>query len=121
MAEKTNQLPFLPEFSVKARVCLIQNREIGLNILKLLLTSNGFYTEPIKEQFLKLINGATNEMDVDIITTASPQKENDRFAQKAKEDIREMGFQNIDFIDLEFDNPECLTDKDHIHQWWKSI
>ncbi|MBO8177068.1 MAG: Type 1 glutamine amidotransferase-like domain-containing protein [Bacillus sp. (in: Bacteria)] len=84
-------------------------------MLKLLLTSNGFYTNEIKEQFLKLINGATNDLNVAIITTASPQKEKNRFAQKAKEDFREMGFQNIDFIDVEFDNVESLTNKDVIY------
>lgn len=84
-------------------------------MLKLLLTSNGFYTDAIKKQFLKLIDGEVNEMKVAIITTASPHKEKNRYAQKAKEDFREMGFQNIDFIDLEFDNPECLTQKDIIY------
>ncbi|MFE3573492.1 Type 1 glutamine amidotransferase-like domain-containing protein [Lysinibacillus sp. NPDC059133] len=87
----------------------------GMINLKLLLTSNGFYTDVIKEQFLKLINGATDKLDVAIITTASPQKENNRFAQKAKEDFNEMGFQNIDFIDLEIDNLENLTHKDVIY------
>ncbi|MEK4092671.1 Type 1 glutamine amidotransferase-like domain-containing protein [Viridibacillus sp. FSL H8-0110] len=84
-------------------------------MLKLLLTSNGFYTDAIKNQFLILIDGEVNEMKVAIITTASPHKENNRYAQKAKEDFREMGFQNIDFIDLEFDNPESLTQKDVIY------
>lgn len=81
---------------------------------KLLLTSNGFYTDTIKNQFLKLIDGEVSQLKVAIITTAAPQKENNRYAQKAKEDFREMGFQNIDFIDLEFDNPECLIQKDVI-------
>lgn len=84
-------------------------------MLKLLLTSNGFYTDAIKNQFLILIDGEVNEMKVAIITTASPHKENNRYAQKAKEDFREMGFQSIDFIDLEFDNPESLTEKDVIY------
>ncbi|WP_238600606.1 Type 1 glutamine amidotransferase-like domain-containing protein [Metasolibacillus meyeri] len=83
--------------------------------MKLLLTSNGFYTDAIKKQFLKLLNSATNELDVAIITTASPQKENNRFAQKAKEDFKEMGFHKIDFIDVEFDNPESLKHKDVIY------
>ncbi|MFJ7747341.1 Type 1 glutamine amidotransferase-like domain-containing protein [Peribacillus sp. NPDC097295] len=83
--------------------------------MKLLLTSNGFYTDAIKEEFLKLFNNATNKLDVAIITTASPQKENNRFAQKANVDFIEMGFQNIDFIDIEFDNPECLKHKNVIY------
>ncbi|MFC5465935.1 Type 1 glutamine amidotransferase-like domain-containing protein [Lederbergia graminis] len=84
-------------------------------MLKLLLTSNGFYTDTIKERFLTLIHGKPSEQDVAIITTASPHKENNRYAQKAKEDFQNMGFQNIDFIDIEFDNPNSLAHKDVIY------
>ncbi len=84
-------------------------------LLKLLLTSNGFYTKEISKHFLSLLNRATNKLKVAILTTASPQKEQNRFAQKAKEDFREMGFQIIDFIDVEFDNPERLKNKDVIY------
>ncbi|MEN2466988.1 Type 1 glutamine amidotransferase-like domain-containing protein [Ornithinibacillus sp. JPR2-1] len=83
--------------------------------MKLLLTSNGFYNSAIKEEFLKLIKGKPNELHVSIVTTASPQKDNNRFAQKAKEDFKDMGFQNIDFIDIEFDNPKSLAHKDVIY------
>ena len=84
-------------------------------MLKLLLTSNGFYTEAIKNQFLKLVDGEISELKVAIITTASTEKENNRFAQKAKRDFRELGFQYIDYIDLEFDNPEILSHTDVIY------
>lgn len=81
----------------------------------MLLTSNGFYNDAIKKRFLELIKGERDELDVAIITTASPQKEQNRFAQKAKEDFKDMGFQKIDFIDLEFDDPESLSLKDVIY------
>ena len=84
-------------------------------LLKLLLTSNGFLNEAIKTQFLKLVDGKVHEMKIAIITTASPQKENNKYAQKAKEDFMEMGFQKIHFIDLEFDSPEILIQKDVIY------
>ena len=80
-------------------------------ILKLLLTSNGFYTDEIKEAFLQLIDGELSNLDVAIITTASPQKEKNRFAQKAKADFEEMGFTNIDFIDVEFEHQKILRRK----------
>jgi len=83
--------------------------------LKLLLTSNGFFNDAIKNQFLKLVDGKVHEMKIAIITTASPQKENNKYAQKAKEDFMEMGIQNIHFIDLEFDSPESLIQKDVIY------
>lgn len=84
-------------------------------MLKLLLISNGFYNDSIKKRFLNLINGEVYEMKVAIITTASPHKENNKYAQKAKEDFKKMGFQNIQFIDLEFESSECLTQQDVIY------
>lgn len=60
---------------------------------KLLLTSNGFYTEEIKKHFLTLIDKEIRQLKVAIITTASLQKENNRYAKKAKEDFKGMGFQ----------------------------
>ncbi|TCI20457.1 peptidase E [Exiguobacterium sp. SL-9] len=84
-------------------------------MLKLLLTSNGFYTDSIKGHFLNLVGDEVYELNVAIITTASPHKENNKYAQKAKEDFKQMGFQNIDFIDLEFESPECLIQQDVIY------
>ena len=83
--------------------------------MKLLLTSNGFYTDEIKKQFLQLINHDPMNKSAAIITTASPEKEKNRFAKKAQEDFRKMGFANIDCIDFEFDDPECLKQKDVIY------
>lgn len=83
--------------------------------MKLLLTSNGFYTNEIREQFLQLINGDIKTLNVAIITTASPLKEKNQFAQKARNDFKEMGFRNINFIDVEFESPESLLNKDVIY------
>ena len=83
--------------------------------MRLLLTSNGFFNDVIKGEFLKLIKCESNDLSVAIITTASPLKENNRFAQKAKEDFKEMGFTKIDFIDIEFDDPKRLLFKDVIY------
>lgn len=82
---------------------------------KLLLTSNGFFTEQIKNQFLQLICGELSDLKVSIITTASPLKENNQYARKAKEDFIQMGFHTIDFIDIEYDEPETLRQYDVIY------
>ena len=82
---------------------------------KLLLTSCGFHTASIKSTFLNLVDGEVSHLKACIITTASLKKENNRFAQKAKADFKAMGIQNVDFIDLEFENPELLTQKDVIY------
>lgn len=51
--------------------------------MKLLLTSNGFFTDETKNKFLKLIKGQKETKRVTIATTASPQKHNNMFAIKA--------------------------------------
>lgn len=79
--------------------------------LKLLLTSNGFYTDEIKKCFLKLVGNEVSQKDAVIVTTASPLKENNPFAKKAKDDLINMGFGRIDFLDIEFEKPEILLDK----------
>ncbi|MED3994592.1 Type 1 glutamine amidotransferase-like domain-containing protein [Peribacillus frigoritolerans] len=75
---------------------------------KILLTSNGFFTDLIKQQFLQLIDGDLSNLKATIITTASHKKQNNRFAMKAKEDLLGYGFKKVDFIDIEFDKPELL-------------
>jgi dipeptidase E len=75
---------------------------------KILLTSNGFYTDLIKKQFLQLIDGDLSNLKATIITTASHKKQNNRFAMKAKEDLLGFGFKKVDFNDIEFDKPELL-------------
>ncbi|MGG3281244.1 hypothetical protein [Paenibacillus solani] len=58
----------------------------------LLLTSCGFYTEDIKNQFLDFIDKDISQLKVSIITTASPMKENNRYAQRAMQISRTWGF-----------------------------
>lgn len=81
----------------------------------LLLTSCGFNTEDIKNQFLSFIERDISHLKVSIITTASPMKENNRYAQRAVQDFKDMGFQHIDFVDIEFDDPQLLIHSDVIY------
>lgn len=81
----------------------------------LLLTSCGFNTEDIKNQFLSFIERDISQLKVSIITTASPMKENNRYAQRAVQDFKDMGFQHIDFVDIEFDDPQLLIHSDVIY------
>ncbi|MEC0276137.1 Type 1 glutamine amidotransferase-like domain-containing protein [Peribacillus frigoritolerans] len=82
---------------------------------KILLTSNGFFTDLIKQQFLQLIDGDLSNLKATIITTASHKKQNNRFAMKAKEDLLGFGFKKVDFIDIEFDKPELLENYNVIY------
>ncbi|CAG9607028.1 Type 1 glutamine amidotransferase-like domain-containing protein [Pseudoneobacillus rhizosphaerae] len=82
---------------------------------KILLTSNGFFTDLIKQQFLHLFENPIREKRATIITTASQQKQHNRFAIKAKEDLLKMGFFQVDFTDVEYDSPELLENYDVIY------
>ncbi|PQD93714.1 peptidase E [Pradoshia eiseniae] len=82
---------------------------------KFFLTSNGFSTEEIKAAFLKNLYDTPNKLKAAIITTASPLKERNKYAQKAMDDFKTMGFMFIDFVDLEYDNPAILFDYDVIY------
>jgi dipeptidase E len=75
---------------------------------RILLTSNGFSTQLIKDQFLLIAVDKVRDLRAAIITTASPQKEHNRFAIKAKADFLELGLNQVDFLDVEFDEPEQL-------------
>jgi dipeptidase E len=81
----------------------------------LLLTSCGFYTNSIRNKFKELLNDYPSNLSVGIITTASEQKSNNRFAIQAKEEFLTMGFNIVEFIDVEFDDIKCLDEHDIIY------
>lgn len=72
------------------------------------LTSNGFFTDTIKEEFLSLLNQSNMNSKAVIITTASPLKEKNKFAIKARKDLLKMGINHVDFVDVEVEKPEKL-------------
>jgi len=82
---------------------------------QLLLTSNGFYTDEIKEAFLSIIDSSNKELRAVIIPTASPQKANNRFAQLAKQDMLSMGIAEVDFLDIELEDPARLSEYNIIY------
>lgn len=84
-------------------------------MFRILLTSNGFFTDQIKQQFLQLIDDQLEDKKATVITTASQQKQDNKFALKAKEDLIGMGFNLVDFTDIEFDQPEILRKYDVIY------
>ncbi len=83
---------------------------------KLLLTSHGFSNEPVCQAFSKLLNRPTKELTVAIITTASVErKENNKYAVSTKEYFEELGFKEVKFVDIEFDDPDILKKFDVIY------
>jgi len=69
-----------------------------------ILTSKGFNSEKIKRKFLEMIDATKLDYRATIITTASPQKQNNKYAKKAKEDLTKLGIKKIEFCDVEQDN-----------------
>lgn len=84
-------------------------------MLRILLTSNGFFTNRIKHQFLQLIDDQLENIKASVITTASLQKQNNKYAIKAREDMKGMGFKQVDFTDIEFDQSDTLQNYDVIY------
>ncbi|MDQ0859756.1 Type 1 glutamine amidotransferase-like domain-containing protein [Bacillus sp. V2I10] len=82
---------------------------------KIILTTNGFSSENIKKKFLEQIDIDKKEIRIAIITTASHHKENNKYAKKAKVDLTNLGFQKIEFCDVEHDNLDYLSSSNIIY------
>ena len=63
----------------------------------------------MKDKLLNLLSQAPNYLSVAIITTASAEwKEKNKHAISAMESLRGIGFKNVEFIDIEFEDPNKL-------------
>jgi len=82
---------------------------------RIFLTSNGFFTETIKGEFLATLQKQRINPKAVIITTASTLKEKNRFALKTKNDFFEMGIKHVDFIDVEVEKGDKLKEYNIIY------
>lgn len=78
------------------------------------LTSTGLSLEPVAQKLKDLFSDHKNH-SVAIVTTASEEKENSKYAQLAKKQFREIGFLRIDFVDLEFEPSKDFSKYDIIY------
>lgn len=78
------------------------------------LTSTGLSSELVTERFKGLFSDYKNHA-VAIVTTATEEKENNKYAQLAKKQFSEIGFLHIDFIDLETEPDKDFTEYDIIY------
>lgn len=81
---------------------------------KIVLTSTGLSNTKIQKAFIKLIDKTDNKSVV-IITTAAKEKEKNKYSKLAKRQFKEMGFNKVDFIDVECENPKKLKNYDIIY------
>ena len=82
---------------------------------RLLLTAYGLCTNEIKEAFYKLLPKDFSTFKIVIVTTSQPKlKENHHQMISVKGTFHDMGFKNVDFIDIEFEEPDKLQDYDII-------
>lgn len=68
----------------------------------IILTSTGLSAEPVRrasERFFDLLP----HKSVAIVTTAAEGKENNKYSKLAESQFRELGFNTVDFIDIEDD------------------
>jgi len=80
----------------------------------LLLTSTGLSSPNVLNKFLELI-GDTKNKQVVIITTAAEGKEVNKYSQLAHKQFVDLGFLNVDFVDLETDPAKDLSPYDVVY------
>lgn len=69
----------------------------------ILLTSQGFYNDKITNKFKELTSNLLDYPAI-IITTACEDRNNNKWAIKAKNQLLEIGYKKVDLVDLEEDN-----------------
>lgn len=80
----------------------------------IILTSSSFSEPRVMAKFLLTV-GDTKGKNVSIVTTACEEKENDTYAKLTKQQLKEKGFSNINFVDLEFDSEHDFSNCEVIH------
>jgi len=80
---------------------------------KILLTSTGLSNEKVRKKFIEIIGESRGV--VAIITTASEEKENNKYCQLALKQLKEIGFNTIDFVDLETEPDKDFSKYDVIY------
>lgn len=72
---------------------------------KLLLTAYGLCSEEIRSAFFKLVPKDFKDLNIGIISTSQPKlKEKHPQMISVKNTFHEIGFKNVEFIDIEFEN-----------------
>ncbi len=80
----------------------------------LLLSSAGFLNPKIAEKVVEIM-GTPDSKKVAIITTAAEGKETNKYSVLAKNQLGQMGFKTIDFIDLELDGEKSVEGYDMVY------
>jgi len=81
----------------------------------IILTSSGFSNPGIAKKIDDFFSGDLRDRKVAIITTASEDKEKNEFAVLALSQLREMGFGDVIFFDIEKQDPQELLDYDVVY------
>ena len=83
---------------------------------KTILSSHGFKKNiTLRKKIFELLPVKSKKLSVVIITTASDEwKEKNKNAVIAKQEFENMGFKEVDFLDVEFENPDILKNYDVI-------
>ncbi|MGX7197495.1 Type 1 glutamine amidotransferase-like domain-containing protein [Enterococcus olivae] len=84
--------------------------------MALLLSSTGLFSEQTRQEVMRLVPSIT-EKQVAIVTTASPQKEHNRFAQQAKTAFLTLGVpeEHLSFFDFDTQQVQQLASKDILY------
>ena len=88
-------------------ICYLQNKNmLNHTIMRgvIILTSTGLSAQQVRQAAKKFF-GKLLYKSVAIVTTAAEGKENNKYSRLAESQFKELGFDFIDFVDLE-NNPE---------------
>ena len=74
----------------------------------IILTSQGFYNKKIIDKFKELAKNVVNSPAV-VISTASDEKNKNKWVKKAKDQLIEYGYSDVDIVDIEFESDKDLS------------
>lgn len=79
--------------------------------MSVFLTSKGFYVPEVLQGFIEHINKQNIPKEICMITTAIRDQDDRKFHMAETEKVlKEVGFLKVDFLDVEFDDPNTLKE-----------
>jgi len=84
---------------------------------RIILSSHRFQkNNSLRQKLIELLQGSADALSAVIITTASAEwKEKNKHAVESKQVLEDIGFKEVAFLDIEFENPKNLENYDVIY------
>lgn len=83
-------------------------------MVTLILTSTGISSSAVRESFLREI-GVRRDQKIAIITNASQEGKEDKYARLAEKQFRDLGFSSVSFVDVGTEQVHSLDETDIVY------